>query len=127
MSNVSNLFNSVAETDFFHLLQNGTPDGKKVAELLKYKKEDISEAADVSIDSIRFDKRMPEKLKERFIEWANALNLVGSFFNDPDKTVLWFQISNPALGGMKPKDMIRYGRYAKLLRYIQTALDENKR
>ena len=70
---------------------------------------------------------MPSDLRERLVEWATAINLVGSYFNDANKTMLWFQISNPQLGGMSPRDMIRVGRFKKLLKFIQTALDENTR
>ena len=68
---------------------------------------------------------MPAELKERLTEWATVLNLVEGFFNNQDKTLLWFTIPNPLLGGMSPRDMIRVGRFRKLLNFIQTALDEN--
>lgn len=121
------LFRSVPEKDHLHLFKNGEPDGKKVADFLKYKKEDVSVAANVPVSSVRYDKKMPLELRERLVEWATAINLVGNYFNETDKTVLWFQISNPQLGGMSPRDMIRVGRFKKLLKFIQTALDENTR
>src|ERR1043166_1415219 len=70
--------------------------------------------------------KMPLELKERLTEWATALNLVYGFFKDKDKTILWFSIPNPLLGDMTPRDMIRVGRFKKLLNFIQTALEENK-
>lgn len=121
------LFNSVPPKDYFHLFKQGEPDGKKVAELLKYKKEDISVAANIPLTSVRYDEKMPSELKERLSEWAIALNLVASFFKDEEKTILWFRTSNPLLGGMSPRDMIRVGRFKKLLKFIQNALDENQR
>jgi hypothetical protein len=65
-------------------------------------------------------------LQDRFLEWATAINRVGQYFKDIDKTVLWFRLPNPALGNVAPRDMIRVGRAHKLLRFIETALDENK-
>ena len=126
-SQSASLFRSVPEKDHFHFFKKGEPDGKKVAEFLKYKKEDVSVAANVPVSSVRYDEKMPSDLRERLVEWATAINLVGSYFNDVNKTMLWFQISNPQLGGMSPRDMIRVGRFKKLLRFIQTALDENTR
>lgn len=123
----ASLFRSVPEKDYFHLFEKGEPDGKKVTEFLKYKKEDVSVAANVPVSSVRYDAKMPSDLRERLVEWATAINLVGSHFNEVNKTMLWFQISNPQLGGMSPRDMIRVGRFKKLLRFIQTALDENTR
>jgi hypothetical protein len=65
---------------------------------------------------------MPEDLRLRLTEWATALNLVAEFFKDQDKTILWFTIPNPLLGDIAPRDMIRVGRFKKLLKFIQTAL-----
>lgn len=85
-------------------------------------------AANVPVYSVRYEpQKMPIELKERLTEWAVALNLVAGFFKDQEKTILWFNIPNPLLGGMSPKDMIRVGRFKKLLNFIQTALDENQR
>jgi len=103
------------------------PNAEKIVGLLGYKNRDISMAADIPIASIRFDAKMPIELKERLIEWAIVLNLVADFFKDKDKTILWFKMPNPLLGDMSPKDMIRAGRFKKLLKFIQSALDENQK
>lgn len=115
--------------DYFHLFdQNAFVDGEKVIKLLKYKKEDVSIATNIPLSSIRYEeKRMPEELRERLTQWATALNLVAGFFHDEKKTIIWFSMPNPLLGGMTPRDMIRVGRFKKLLNFIQTALDENQR
>jgi hypothetical protein len=123
----SALFGSVPKKDVFHLFNGVQPDGKKVADFLNYRKEDISVATGVPIGSVRYDNKMPEVLRQRLIEWATAINLVGGFFNDQNKTILWFQVPNPLLGNIAPRDMIRIGRFDKLLKFIQTALDENQR
>ena len=123
----SALFKSIPEKDFFRLLPHGSPDGKKIVDLLRYKKEDVSTAANIPMPSIRYDQKMPEELRERLIEWAIAINLVANFFGDGDKATLWFQTANPLLGNMTPRDMIRIGRFKKLLKFIQTALEENRR
>lgn len=130
MEATHSLFNSIAQNDYFHFFKKSGElenHGKKVTDFLKYKKEDVSVAAGVSYSAVRFDDRMPEELRDRLIEWATAINLVGSHFKDPQKTILWFQIPNPLLGNLPPRDMIRLGRFKKLLKFIQTALDENVR
>ncbi len=121
------LFRSVPAQDHFHFFHKGEPDGKKVVDFLKYKKEDVSVAANVPMSSVRYDEKMPQELRERLVEWATAINLVGGYFKNPEKTMLWFQVPNPLLGDMPPRDMIRVGRFKKLLKFIQTALDENTR
>jgi hypothetical protein len=115
--------------DYLNLFdQNAFVDGQKVVELLKYKKEDVSVATSIPLSSIRYEeKRMPEELRERLTQWAAALNLVAGFFHDEKKTMVWFFMPNPLLGGMTPRDMIRVGRFKKLLNFIQAALDENQR
>lgn len=121
------LFRTVPN-DFLNLFPEGVVDGQKVIDFLNYKKNDVAVAANVPLNSIRYEpNRMPSELKERLQEWATALNLVEGFFKDSQKTILWFSIPNPLLGGMSPRDMIRVGRFKKLLNFIQTALDENQR
>lgn len=123
----SQLFRTVPKEDFFHLFNKGIVDGQKVVNLLKYKKADVAVAANVPLSSVRYEpQKMPFELKERLSEWATALNLVEGFFKDQEKTLLWFTIPNPLLGEMSPRDMIRVGRFRKLLNFIQTALDENQ-
>mgnify|MGYP003395635187 CR=1 FL=1 len=127
MANQSALFNTVPDKDIGKFFKNGEVDGQKVVEFLNYKKADVAVASGIPMASVRYDAKMPVDLKERMIEWATAINLVGSHFNDTNKTMLWFQVPNPLLGSLAPRDLIRVGRFKKLLKFIQTALDENKR
>lgn len=115
------------KTDYFQLLPKGEPDGKKTVQFLRYKKEDVSSAADVPLRSVRYDQEMPIEMREQLIQWATAINLVGNFFGDGDKGLLWFQIPNPLLGNLTPRNMIRVGRFKKLFRLIKAALEENVR
>ncbi len=55
---------------------------------------------------------------------ANICNLVFQFFNDEVKTKLWLQTPNPMLGYASPRDMIRGGRYKKLLKFVTDALED---
>ncbi|HSW69229.1 MAG TPA: hypothetical protein VLI69_03590 [Gammaproteobacteria bacterium] len=122
------LFRTVPAKDYLYLFDKGIPDGEKVVKLLNYKKADVSVAANVPVSSVRYEpKKMPAELRERLTEWATALNLVAGFFHDNEKTILWFCMPNPLLGDMSPRDMIRVGRFKKLLNFIQSALDENQR
>ncbi len=122
------LFRTVPAKDYLNLFDKGIPDGEKVVKLLNYKKADVSVAANVPVSSVRYEpKKMPAELRERLTEWATALNLVAGFFHDNEKTILWFCMPNPLLGDMSPRDMIRVGRFKKLLNFIQSALDENQR
>ncbi|HVE44068.1 MAG TPA: hypothetical protein VNC84_02905 [Gammaproteobacteria bacterium] len=114
--------------DYLHFFdESAFVDGEKVVRFLRYKKEDVAVATNVPLSSVRYDeKKMPVELRERLTEWATALNLVAGFFHDDKKTIIWFFMPNPLLGGMSPRDMIRVGRFKKLLNFIQTALDENQ-
>ena len=56
----------------------------------------------------------------------DLITLVNVHFKDMAKTMVWFQLPNPQLGGVTPNEMIDSGKQGKLLRFIQTALDENK-
>ena len=112
--------------DRFNLFQGSNVKAEKIVRLLKYKKNDVSQASGIKLNSIRYDKKMPQELSERLTEWATAINLVDEFFKDEDKTMLWFNTPNPLLGEQTPKDMIRLGRSRKLIKFIRNALAENK-
>lgn len=122
-------FFKTSPPDYFHFFNDEAfIDGEKVVKILKYKKEDVAAATNLPLNSVRYEeKKMPEELRKRLTEWATALNLVGSFFQNKKKTIIWFFMPNPLLGGMSPRDMIRKGRFKKLLTFIQTALEENQR
>ena len=54
------------------------------------------------------------------------LNLVIKYFRSRDKARLWFDIPNPVLNGVKPKDYHQNGKYHLLEKLIISALEENK-
>ena len=80
--------------------------------------------AGVAPTSVRFDDKVPVEVLERMENIANVCNLVFEFFQDDVKTKLWLQTPNPLLGNTSPKDMIRVGRYKKLLQFVTDALRE---
>ncbi len=77
-------------------------------------------------DLILYDVRIPTELKDLLSEIAIVCELVAEYFNgDATKIALWFKMENPALGGISPRDMIRYGRFKKLKAFIQNQLEGN--
>jgi hypothetical protein len=102
-------------------LDGNTP--KKVAEFLDLSRNDISKAMKMDKEHVRLDNQITKDLKRRLYEIANICELMAGYFEgDIKKTALWFNIKNPALGGISPRDMIRYGRYKKLELFIRNAL-----
>ena len=122
------LFDTVSKMDHLSLFKNKQPVYNRIKDLLRFKNEDISRATGIPLKSIRFDEDISLEVQERMREWANALNLVAEYFKGDDtKTILWFTTPNPLLGNVTPRDMIRFGRYKKLFKFIFNALAENKR
>ena len=121
------LFSTVPKEDRLSLFVGGHPDYQRVVRLLDFSKSDVARASSIPSISIRYDQRIPKELAERLQEWAIALNMVAQYFQDEQKTILWFKTPNPLLGNITPRDMIRVGRFRKLQRFIQNALDENER
>jgi hypothetical protein len=121
----NNLFRSVPPDRFKLLKSNNEPDSERIKTFLSLRNEEVSAATSIPLPSVRFDERMPAALRDRLVEWAVAINLVGNFFQNEQQTILWFQTPNPLLGNITPKEMIRRGRFRKLLQFIQTALQEN--
>jgi len=113
------IVNHIASEDLLHLYRDGRPDYKRIAELTKLSKADLSKIAQVAKSSVRFDAHIPEPVAARLREIANIANLVAQFFaGDAQKVGLWFEIANPMLGNVSPRDMIRFGRYKRLLNFV---------
>jgi DNA-binding XRE family transcriptional regulator len=121
------LFRNVADRDYLGFWADRTLKAREVADFLDLKKSDLAKVAGVSSQSVRFDEKMPREVRERLTEIANICALVAQFFEgDVKKTALWFQTQNTLLGDITPRDMIRYGRYAKLREFVIAALEENE-
>lgn len=121
------VFSTVPEKDYLDLFKDSEPNYQNVVKFTRFKKEEISKATGVSLSSIRYDKNIPQELRERFIEWGNLLNLVAGYFRgDVPKTALWFTVKNPLLGNFSPRDMIRFGRYKRLIAFVLNSLEENR-
>jgi len=126
MGQAAALFDNIPDQDICGLYDaHGGINYRKVVDVMHFKNEDVSLATGLPKTSVRYDVKMPQELKDRLIEWATAINLVAGHFNDLNKTMMWFQAPNPMLGSIAPRDMIRLGRFKKLMKYIQSALDAN--
>ena len=120
----SEIFSTVPKEDYLSFQDKPN----RIAAFLEFKKEDISKATGVSLSSVRYDEKMPLELRDRIREWATLLNLVAEHFHgDGKKTASWFITLNPILGNVTPRDMIRFGRYRKLFKFVVNAMAENKR
>ena len=120
----SEIFSTVPKEDYLSVQDKPN----RIAEFLEFKKEDIAKATGVSLSSVRYDERMPSELRDRIREWATLLNLVAEHFHgDGKKTALWLTTLNPLLGNVTPRDMIRFGRYRKLFKFVVNAIAENRR
>lgn len=122
----ASLFNTIPKTDVLSLFPHGRTDYSKVVRMLEFSKNDVARASNVPKQSVRYDGKIPKELEDRMKEWAIAIAHVALYFKDPDKTALWFHVPNPLLGNVAPRDMIRYGRFKKLHRFILNALDQNE-
>jgi hypothetical protein len=115
----ASIVSHIANQDLLHLYRDGHPDYKRIADLTKLSKADLSKISQVAKSSVRFDKHIPEPVAARLREIANIANLVAEFFaGDAQKVGLWFEIANPMLGNASPRDMIRFGRYKRLLNFV---------
>ncbi|MFI0436078.1 MAG: hypothetical protein ACH350_10230 [Parachlamydiaceae bacterium] len=121
------IFSNIPKKDFLSLFDKGEARCSKVVDFVDFRKDDVAKAVGVPSSSVRYDERMPQILKDRLREWATLFNLVAQFFEgDAMKTALWFKTTNPMLGNISPRDMIRFGKYQKLLKFILNALSENQ-
>lgn len=118
-SDVSPLYANIHARDLLGFGNNGSTNYQRVVDFLDLSNSDIAKISGVSIRSVRFDpKRIPAPVSERLQQIANICQLVAEHFEDPYKTALWFKTPNPLLGNVSPRDMIRFGRYSRLLKFI---------
>jgi hypothetical protein len=120
------IFGTVPDRDYLGFWADQTLKSRAVADFLDLDKRSVAKLAGVAPTSVRFDQKIPKEVLDRLQEIANICGLVAQFFNgDAAKTALWFKTKNPLLGDITPRDMIRYGRYEKLRRFIMNALEDN--
>jgi hypothetical protein len=120
------LFQNVYNSDPLEFWSNHGLNYKKVTDFLDLNTEELSKIGGVSKRSVRLDSRIPNDLKVRLEQIANICALVaGHFDGDIEKTALWFKTPNPMLGYISARDMIRYGRYKRLLKFISESQKVN--
>lgn len=119
MQPADNLFRTVSDTDYLGFWNDTGFRARSVADFLELRNADVAKIARVAKNSVRFDDEIPRDMRVRLEEIAVICNLVAQFFSgDAQKTALWFRTKNPMLGEISPRDMIRFGRYDKLRRFI---------
>ncbi len=120
------LFRTIADRDYLEFGSGESFNPHRVARFLELSKSEVAKVAGVAPASVRFDQKMPKDVRDRMLEIGNICGLVAQFFaGDVAKTALWFKTKNPLFGNISPRDMIRYGRYEKLRRFVMSALEEN--
>lgn len=120
------LFRTVPERDYLGFWADQTLQPKSVADFLDLDRREVARVAGVSSASVRWDHKIPQEVLDRLTEIAVVCSLVAQFFaGDTMKTALWFKTKNPLLGNLSPRDMIRFGRYEKLRRFVMDALIES--
>lgn len=116
------VFDNISRHDYLNFKADDGINYQSVIDFLEMDRNDVSKMAGISKSSVRYDDRIPKELKDRLEEIANICQKVAEYFNgDVAKTALWFKASNPLLGNISPRDMIRIGRYKKLMKFIMEA------
>jgi hypothetical protein len=125
---ISRPFDTVPKSDYYGFGSKSHYNYAEVVKQLGLKKEDIAKATGTLVSSVRYDGKISQPLQDRIFEWGTLLNLVAQHFEgDLEKTLTWFAMPNPHLGNGTPRDMIRFGRYPKLLKFVINAIDEGRR
>lgn len=123
----SRMFENIYRRDSLQFWADHGLNYERVKNVVGLTNEDLSRVAQVSKSSVRFDERIPPVLKERLEQIANCCLLVAEHFDgNAEKASLWFKTPNPMLGNVSPRDMIRFGRFAKLQRFVVGALTEGE-
>jgi predicted nucleotidyltransferase len=122
----SALFATIPARDYLLFWRGGRLQLQRVVRFLGLSKSEVARISGVAAASVRFDRKAPRDLHERFTEIAATCTLVAEFFQgDVIKTSLWFKTVNPLLGDISPRDMIALGRHGTLRRFVMDARAEN--
>lgn len=122
------LFANVRRSDPLGLWSKSGLEYARVKDFLGFSTADLAKISGVSQQSVRLDARIPPDLRDRLEQIANVCALVAEYFDgDPERTALWFRTPNPMLGDVSPRDMIRLGRYKRLLKFVLDAQSANGR
>jgi hypothetical protein len=121
-----NLFSTISPSDGLKFWHQGAVDLGRLRDFTGLNNTDLANIARVPKSSVRSDDKAPREVREHLENIANICNLVFEFFQDDLKTKLWLQTSNPMLGNISPRDMIRFGRFAKLQRFVTQAITEGR-
>ena len=123
--NSADIFSNIPKHDHLGIFKEDNA-SKNVVDFLNLTQEDVANITGLPKASIRYDNRIPHELLQYLQEIGVTCELVAEYFKgDLRKTALWFTIKNPALGNISPRDMIRYGRYQKLVKFIRNAFAGN--
>lgn len=128
MATSTSLFANIASDDRLGLYREAVFQPKALVEFLKLNNNEVSQVSGIKKSSVRYDALIPAQMLERLEEIGNICNLVAAHFNgDARKTALWFKTKNPLLGDVSPRDMIRFGRYDRLRRFVISAIANQSR
>lgn len=70
-----------------------------------------------------FDKWLESNVSTYFI----ISHLEKFFKNNDDKIKDWLETKNPNLGNLSPLELIKRGRAHKVLEFVESAMEENKK
>lgn len=120
------IFNTVPRNDVFGFYDKGKVKYKEVADTLDFNRKEISKAARVAVNSIRYEEsKIPDKMKEFLTTMAWLLHITHKHLKNKEKVTLWLKSPNPVCGGFSPKDMICMGQYKKLVKIVSSYLEGN--
>lgn len=98
-----------------------------IRQIMHFSEADLKELSRAQDVPVCVDEESAELFRTLLIRLANLVNLIAEFFsNDIHKVELWFTLPNYFFGNSSPRDMIRLGRYDKVLNFVVDALEENE-
>lgn len=120
------LFENVYQADSLGFFADQILNPKRVVDFLNLETEDVAKIAGIAKASVRWDEKIPQELRIRLEAIANICLLVADHFKgDAVRTAVWFKTKNPMLGDITPRDMVRFGRHEKLLKFVLAAHELN--
>lgn len=121
-----NIFGSISSERWPELYDGDELDATKVLEISSLSKTQLADS--LGMKNVRLEEeRMSTTVRDRIREIANVIELAAEYFEgDRERVASWFTATNPLLGNVSPRDMIRFGRHDKLLKFILNSKAGNR-
>lgn len=94
---------------------------KEIMEFLNLSRDDIAKATNISLESIRYDRKVRNaELRGFFLSVINIIGFALEHYDNLERVQTWFRVTNPLLGNRQPIEVVKAGEQGTILKLLIT-------